>query len=536
MTRRAWLVGVGVFLLYCATLSGEGGSTYGQAYLTAQSLLEKHTLALPTSGPQVSADALGPTLVNARGERETTTGLLWGLVVLPFYAVAHFATGGSDAGLRGVLGKLFTGLYDPLLYGLCAALLFSLALRLSGSSRRAWGIVLLWTFATMTWGVSKYSSYLSLLSCLLLGILWFLAPTEDRPGRFFAAGRCFGLIVLTRAQEAVLLPAVILYAVLRARELPPESRLRATAAFAVPVGLGLGALALLNLYKFGPAHPFGYTNQPLGPLDVGLWGLLLSSGRSLFLFSPPLLLGVWCLTRPQERWRPERAFLVAAAVSLVLFYASFRCWPGDWGDWGPRYLYPLVPLLLLPLALVERALVRPLTFRRAALALGVVGVLAQMPGVFLRPGAYQWPLRVAQRHGAPLDPVDSYFWPQFSPVFMGYRLLFAKIESAVSGLPPEVTLEIYDFDHVVRTATVAPDAEMLRNSDFVSHTLFSLQEGTFSRSWHVPLKVTLLLRTPQAVVWIVGLLYLLRAGRREKEPALAAGSGARLAGDGEWHG
>jgi hypothetical protein len=516
MTRRAWLVGVGVFLVYCATLSGEGGSTYGQAYLTAQRLLERHTLSLPTSGPEVAEDALGPTLVNARGERQTPAGVLWGLVVLPFYAGAHLATGGAETGPRAVLGKLLTGLYDPLLYGLCAALLFSLALRMSGSPRRAWGIVLLWTFATMTWGVSKYSSYLSLLSCLLLGVVWFLAPAEEgRPGRFWAAGVCFGLVVLTRAQEAALLPAVILYAVLRARALPPERRARAGAAFAVPVGLGLAALALLDLHKFGLAHPFGYTDQPLGPLDVGLWGLLLSSGRSLFLFSPPLLLGVWCLARPQERWRPERAFLVAAAVSLVLFYASFRCWPGDWGDWGPRYLYPLVPLLLLPLALVERTLVQPVTFRRAALALGVVGVLAQMPGVLLRSGAYQWPLRVAAQQGAAVAPVDSYFWPQFSPVFMGYRLLYAKAESALTGLPPEITLQIYDFDHAVRSATVEPDAEMLRNSDFVSHTLFSLQAGSFRASGRVPLKLVLLLRTAQALVWLAGLVCLLAAGRRE---------------------
>ena len=128
---------------------------------------------------------------------------------------------------------------------------------------------------------------------------------------------------------AVLLPAVAYYAFTRARALPPSLRARAGVAFALPVVLGLAALALLNLHKFGLAHPFGYTNQPLGPLYVGLWGLLFSSGRSLFLFSPPLLLGVWCLTRPQERWRAERAFLVAAAAIMVLFYASFRCWPAD---------------------------------------------------------------------------------------------------------------------------------------------------------------------------------------------------------------
>jgi hypothetical protein len=203
---------------------------------------------------------------------------------------------------------------------------------------------------------------------------------------------------------------------------------------------------------------------------------------------------------------------------MVLFYASFLCWPADWGDWGPRYLGPLVPLLLLPLAMVEGTLINPRTFRRAALVLGVAGVLVQMPGMLLRQGAYFWPLRVAEEQGAAVGPIDSYFWPQFSPVFMGYRLLYLKAESAVTGEQPAINLELDNFDYPQRSYTVPLDSEMLRNSDFVSHTLFSLREGSFSKSGDVPLKVTLLLRMAQALVGVAGLLCLLRGGRREEGP------------------
>jgi hypothetical protein len=439
--------------------------------------------------------------------------VLWALVVLPFYAVARVVTGGTEAGTAGVVGRLLTGMYDPLLYALCAVLLFSLCLRLCDSRPRAWGIVILWTFATMTWGTSKHSSYLSLISCLLLGILWFLVPPQPvRPrGAFFAAGVCFGLMVLTRSQEGVLLPACALYAFVRVRRLPLELRQGAAVSFGVPVVLALGGLALLNLHKFGADHPFGYTYQPVGPLYVGLWGLLVSSGRGLFLFNPPLLLGLWCLARPQDRWRPEQVFSVSAAATMVLFYASFRCWPADWGDWGPRYLYPLVPLLLLPVAMVGPSLSGP-AFRRAALLLGLAGVLVQMPGVLLRPGAYQWPLRLAKKEGASLDPTDSYFWPQFSPVFLGYRLLSVKGVSALTGEAPQITIRTWDANSVVRSATIPLDAEMLRNSDFVSHVLFSLRQGSFRHAHEGLAQRAWALRVVQGCVFMAGILLLAWGG------------------------
>lgn len=246
---------------------------------------------------------------------------------------------------------------------------------------------------------------------------------------------------------------------------------------------------------------------------VGLWGFLFSSGRSLFLFCPPLVLGLWALAKTKGAWRAERVFLACLGVTILLFYSCFRAWPGDWGDWGPRYLYPLVPLLLLPVAMLDTSgFERP--FRRAVALVAVIGVLVQVPGVLLRPGAYQWPLQVASESGTGLGQVDSLFWPQFSPVFMGYRLLGAKAASALSGEPPSLQLELCDANSVIRRAVVPLDAEMLRNSDFVSHALFSLRQGAFAGAQSHLLQMAWLLRAAQGGVFVAGLFCLLWARRR----------------------
>lgn len=84
------------------------------------------------------------------------------------------------------------------------------------------------------------------------------------------------------------------------------------------------------------------------PLWTGLRGLLLSPGKSLFLYSPWLLLvlpGTVLFLRRHGR----AGLLVTLFPALViLLYGMKLGWHG--GSWGPRYLLPLVPLLSLAAA------------------------------------------------------------------------------------------------------------------------------------------------------------------------------------------
>ena len=103
------------------------------------------------------------------------------------------------------------------------------------------------------------------------------------------------------------------------------------ARFGTPFETGYGA----------QATPAAYTT----PLLVGLYGLLLSSGKGVMWFAPALWLA-------PAGWRAMRAgagraratalgALLMGAVALIL-YGRFQHWAGD-GSLGPRYLVPLLP-------------------------------------------------------------------------------------------------------------------------------------------------------------------------------------------------
>jgi hypothetical protein len=84
------------------------------------------------------------------------------------------------------------------------------------------------------------------------------------------------------------------------------------------------------------------------PLWQGIPNLLVSPGKGLLWYVPLLLLVPFGATR-FYRCVPSLAWLIAAlSMASLLFYGTVQYWHGD-PAWGPRYLFPLVPLLILPL-------------------------------------------------------------------------------------------------------------------------------------------------------------------------------------------
>src|SRR5262249_12099042 len=134
-------------------------------------------------------------------------------------------------------------------------------------------------------------------------------------------------------------------------------------AWLVPLSGIVAALAghaVYNLARFGTPFETGYGAQAsvgafTTPLWVGVYGLLLSSGKGAAWFAPALWLapaGVAAMVRSRQHSDAARKgddarraawAIVAAWAAALLVYGRFQHWGGD-GSWGPRYLVPLLPL------------------------------------------------------------------------------------------------------------------------------------------------------------------------------------------------
>jgi len=243
-------------------------------------------------------------------------------------------------------------LTGPLCGALAAALLWSVAGALGYAPRVRAALVLLFVVSTQAWPASRDGfPHIGVLLLVLVAIREAL--TWARPIVSPAVlGGALGFLLLLRPFDAVLAsPAVLLYALLRhARDDLRAGVLgRNLCAVALPLAAAGAISALHNHLRFGHVLLFDEpgTQAFNNSLLIGAYGLLLSSGRSLFLFSPPLLAGVCGLPAFARRRPAETALLAGIALPMLAAYASYANWDGGL-CWGPRYLVPLIPLLLLP--------------------------------------------------------------------------------------------------------------------------------------------------------------------------------------------
>jgi hypothetical protein len=116
------------------------------------------------------------------------------------------------------------------------------------------------------------------------------------------------------------------------------------------VELAPAAAVLLTLYLnhrwFGGAFRAQQTFPMANPLR-GAVGLLLHPGHGLILTTPIVLLAAIAWPR-FLRTHPEARLLAVAFALQYGLIALFHTWHGGF-CYGPRYLVPFIPLLLVPL-------------------------------------------------------------------------------------------------------------------------------------------------------------------------------------------
>jgi hypothetical protein len=180
-----------------------------------------------------------------------------------------------------------------------------------------------------------------------------------------------------------------------------------------------------DLARFGSVLRDGYgiigDHHDLHPphtlqaLWEGIYGPLLSPGKGLFLYAPILLLAILGLPR-LDRIAPGAAWLVVGigGVAVLAHANTLVVWLGGWA-WGPRFLVPIIPLLMLPLgALLDGA---GRAVQTSAWGLGLLGALIQAPGVLLDAGVYITHLRDTVAAGCIWRAEDLYKWhPRYSPI------------------------------------------------------------------------------------------------------------------------
>ena len=198
-----------------------------------------------------------------------------------------------------------------------------------------------------------------------------------------AGGAAAGFAIALRLPSVICVPLLGLYLLVSVWRLGRMPAIRRLLAFGVPVVAFLLVIGVYNWVRFGDPLQSGYAYQSdyygfaSSPQD-GVIGLLFSPGRSIFLYSPILLASVAGLPLLWRRHRALTATVVAIVLANLVFYGDYLHWWGDW-SWGPRFLVPMTPFLILPLLpLLQRWRELPRAVKGAISGLAVAGVVVQL--------------------------------------------------------------------------------------------------------------------------------------------------------------
>jgi hypothetical protein len=274
------------------------------------------------------------------------------------------------------------GLVNPIVTAATVTLFYVTTLWLGAAPRATLASTFLLGMSTIVWPyATSYWSQPIAGFCLLAVVAGLLRFEQTgRLGPLAWAGLACGYGVLTRTELLLVVPWAALYLRLAVRA-RPGMRVAAVAAFAAP----LVACALLwagwNWLRFGDWLQTGSIHQRAfirwfrpTTLLQSVPAQLLSFQRSLFVFSPPLLLALAAWPALLRRHRTFGTIVAGVVATLFVFYSAFIMWSGQ-ASWGPRFLVPLTALLMLPVGAWLEGSTRRV---RTSMALGAVGALVQL--------------------------------------------------------------------------------------------------------------------------------------------------------------
>ena len=266
-----------------------------------------------------------------------------GVAFLAFPFFLPFVLAGADPLNLGLLVRV--GHVAAATIEVIATLLLWSLMRRFVSARWALALVLLYFFGTSVRTIASQALWQHAGVHLAIAVaLWLVLSS--------AAGRARGASSLRALRSG--LGAVVRQTTGAARPVPPRGALRADASSRSSARRSVSSrCSCTTRVAFGNPLEQGYGTKPFdtSPL-VGLYGLLLSPSRGLFVYEPYIALRV----RAVVFLKPGRSSLELRLLSLAYAWAATAILYSTYAEWwggrvfGPRFLDDLAPVLFALLA------------------------------------------------------------------------------------------------------------------------------------------------------------------------------------------
>ena len=272
--------------------------------------------------------------------------------------------------------------YGPFFTALSVSVLFLICRSFGISLKNSIFVSFIYGLSTMAWAYSQTSlSTPPMIFFVLLGFYFFRNwNTNNFPRYMILSGISFGLAFLTRPDAVFfIIPLffLILYIIKSRKE-----KIKSFLGFIIPTFSAYGIFHLISYISIGSSAPTSLNSinavaqgSTSNPVLMNIFGMFFSPGVGLFIFCPVLIAVFVGFFDFYKKNKAQSILLLGFTFMFVYHFGSGDAWHGLNG-WGPRYLLPIIPFLLIPIAFsIEK---RGTPFKLSLIVLGSLGFFVNL--------------------------------------------------------------------------------------------------------------------------------------------------------------
>ncbi|HOO57195.1 MAG TPA: hypothetical protein PLN69_10250 [bacterium] len=329
--------------------------------MTSKSIASGKAMALERDfGYQIQDHIHPKSALGADGEYYSKYSPLNSFLMLPLVWIGLNLHGIMPEGTSPDMQIFFmAGFLNPIITAATVVCVALLCAGLGISRRSSIITAAIFGFCTMALPYSKTSftePMAALCICASLSGAILYRKTESKTALLLAMAGA-ALLPLARLSSIVAVVPVLLYLTTR------KDFWKAAVPAGCAVAAGLLIYGLLNYMRFGSFLETGYGSEAVkfdSPFLIAVYGYIFSSDKSIFAYSPPLLLAIPGLVIGFRK-KLSREMLCIAGIFLIsiIVYGRWYGWEGGHA-WGPRFMLTVIPVLMAAAGLfIENAARKP---------------------------------------------------------------------------------------------------------------------------------------------------------------------------------
>ena len=322
-----------------------------------------------------------------------------------------------------------------------AVIIFALGKELFKSERIGFVLSIIFGLTSFIWPhvSSMFPRPLGILFLMLS--IYFILHSRKKSGLVLPifAGISFGMSFISMSFFLLFLPGMIIFGIYQFRKNKKQ-----LAAFVIATIILVGVQGYANIYRFGAIDDFGFPDLPLenrNPLTnpikhvEGLYGYLISPGRSFFIFFPIALLyplGLYYLFKKD----PSLALLfIYITLITFLFAATTPNWDKlDGRNFGPhRYLIPMIPLIAVSMGALISKFSNSIKAMLTIIGLSIIGFSVNLIGNLSN-------IRIGWGYGEEIEGIkggvkhETFAWdPNYSSLSQIYKVITNGYHEKITG-------------------------------------------------------------------------------------------------------